>query len=276
LYFRPRNFLYGAYWLHNSHRPIRKEEFGIKFQLPKKIRRPGDLVEMLLLTIVLGSTLLFVVWQLSTAKVEPNVPELNERIEFLGQELSLLSERYERSKAREAVLERETDVVRRANHLLREQESQRQAELGRLQAELDFYSRLAGTGGEQKGLSVYQIDLVSTQSPRVFQFVLTLTQNIRRASIISGKVRIDMEGTVDDSTVTLYWSQLTDDASAEPKFRFKYFQQLEGYLSLPENFNPTRLLVTLDVKDRRKSVSRTFEWRDLLRQASEAGQSVSN
>lgn len=221
-------------------------------------------MEVLFLTIVLGSVLLFVVHQLATSRIEPEVSELNERIAFLGRELTLLSARYERTRAREAVLEQEAEVVRKANRLLRQEESKRQAELGRLQTELDFYSRLAGTGGEQKGLSVYQVDLIQTQSPRVFQFVLTLTQNIRRASIISGKVKMDLEGTLDNRAVTLYWSQLTDGGNPEPGFRFKYFQQLEGYLSLPEKFEPIRLVVTLDVKDRRKSVSQSFSWQDLL------------
>ena len=246
----------------------------IKFHLPKKFPRLGDLAEMFLLTLLLGSALLFVVYQLSTSKIAPEVSVLNERIDFLGQELALLSASYERSKARETVLEQETEVVRGANRLLREQESQRQAELGRLQAELDFYSRLAGTGGEQTGLSVYQVELIATESPRVFQFILTLTQNIRRASIISGKVKMDMEGTLEDRVVTLYWSQLTGGATAEPSFRFKYFQQLEGYLALPENFDPTRLLVTLEVKGQRKSVNRAFNWQDLLAPAQNEAPSI--
>ena len=130
---------------------------------------------------------------------------------------------------------------------------------------LGFVTRLlAGTGGELTGLAVYEAELGATDSPRVFQFILTLTQNIRRASIISGKLRLDVEGTLDHRPVTLDWSQLTDGAPAEPSFRFKYFQQLEGYLTLPEHFSPTRLLVTLDVKDQRKPVSRAFDWQNLL------------
>ena len=233
-------------------------------RLPKKGPLNNKLVEALLLTILMASVLLFVVYQLAVSKVEPEVPELKEQLEFLGQELATLSGRYKKNRARLTVLERETEVVRKANRLLREEESQRQAELNQLQSELDFYRRLAGTGGEQTGLAVYEAELTATDSPRVFQFILTLTQNIRRASIISGKLKLDVEGTLDHRPVTLYWSQLTDGATAEPSFRFKYFQQFEGYLTLPENFSPTRLLVTLDVKDQRKPVSRAFDWQKLL------------
>jgi hypothetical protein len=152
---------------------------------------------------------------------------------------------------------------------LREQESERQAELNSLQSELDFFRRLAGTGGAQTGLDVYRAELVTTGSDRVFQFVLTLTQNIRRASIVSGRVRIDVEGTLSDRPVTLHWSELGDGNEPEPAFRFKYFQQIEGYLALPEAFLPIQLVVTLEAKGARNTVQRRYEWNTLLSKPSD-------
>jgi hypothetical protein len=244
----------------------------IKFRLPRRIPFIGEAAEALLLTVLIVSSLMFVVYQLAVSKVEPEVPELKDQAEFLGRELATVSRRYREAQARLTVLERETEVVRNANRLLRKEESQRQAELNLLQAELDFYRRLAGTGGEQTGLAVYEAELSATDSPMVFRYVLTLTQNIRRASIVSGKLKLDVEGTLDDRPVTLFWSQLSDGATAEPSFRFKYFQQFEGYLTLPENFGPTRLLVTLDVNGLRKPVSRAFDWKKLLDPMAEASE----
>jgi len=219
---------------------------------------------MLVLTVLLISLLMFVVYQLATSRVEPETKELKEQVAFLGQELAALSERYQRKQSRLRVVEREAEVFRRANRLLREAESRRQAELGRMQSELDFYSRLAGTSGSQTGLAVYAAEIIATDSERVFQFILTLTQNLRRASVISGRARMDVEGTLDNRPVTLNWSQLTDGSTPEPSFRFKYFQQLQGYLTMPENFNPTRLRVTLEVKDKRKPVSHAIDWDELI------------
>ena len=155
-------------------------------------------------------------------------------------------------------------MLREANRLLQEGESERQAEMNRLQSELDFYQRLAGTGGTQSGLDIYRAEIQPTESERVFQFVLTLTQNIRRTAIVSGRARIELEGITDDRPVTLHWSQISDDDTPEPSFRFKYFQQLEGYLTLPEKFSPTRMVVTLEAGERRKPVVRGFDWAELL------------
>jgi len=219
--------------------------------------------EAMVLTIVVAAVLLFIVWQLSSVKVVPETTDLQNEVRFLSGELETLTGRMELAQARLVVSEQEADVIRQANRLLRADESERQDELSQLRSELDFYRRLAGTGGEQSGLDVYRAEVIPTESGKVFQFILTLTQNIRRASIITGRARMDIEGTMENRPLTLYWSQISDGETPEPSFRFKYFQQLEGYLTLPDGFKPTRLLVTLEAKGQRKPVIRKYSWLEL-------------
>ena len=219
---------------------------------------------MFVVTVLLVSVLMFVVYQLASSPVEPESEELKEQVAFLGQELATVAGQYKRNQARLTVVEREAEVFRGANRLLRSQESERQAELIRMQSELDFFRRLAGTSGTQTGLAVYAAEIITTDSDRVFQFILTLTQNIRRASVISGRARINLEGTLDDQPVTLNWSQVSDGSTPEPSFRFKYFQQMEGYLVMPEKFSPTRLQVMLEVEGQRKPVVHAFNWAELV------------
>ena len=138
--------------------------------------------EALTITVAITAALLFVTWQLAATPRGATAEELRSNVIFLSSELEALKQRLDRSQAREAVLAREADVLRQANRLLQEEESQRQAEMNTLQSELDFYRRLAGTGGTQAGLDVYRAELQSTASERVFKFELTLTQNIRRSS----------------------------------------------------------------------------------------------
>jgi hypothetical protein len=229
----------------------------------RKVFFKSGFVEALVVTVAIAAVLVFVTWQLASAPSATGAEDLQENLEFVSSELQTLKERLDRAQAREAVLQREADVLRQANRLLREQETARQAELDTLQAELDFYRRLAGTGGAQSGLDVYRAELLPTGSDRVFQFVLTLTQNIRRAAIISGRARFDVEGTLEDRAATLRWSQIGGD-EPEPSFRFKYFQQIEGYLNLPADFKPLRLVITLDAKGSRGAVQRSYDWNVLL------------
>jgi len=110
--------------------------------------------ETTVLTIVVAAVLLFVVWQLASTKVVPETKDLQNEVRFLSGELAPIKARLERLQAKQVVVEREADVLRLANHMLKEHESERQAQLGQLQSELDFYRRLAGTGGAQSGLDI--------------------------------------------------------------------------------------------------------------------------
>lgn len=213
---------------------------------------------------VFVATLLFITYQLAVLDSDKSSDEVLEENEFLRNELDVLASRLENSEARLAVLEQEAAVIRSANRQLRSEEAERQAEIDQLQAQVDFFGRLSGTSGSQTGLTVFQVELERTASPMVFRFVLSLTQNMQRASIVSGKASLDLEGTLDDRAVTLYWPQLSEGITSDTGFRFKYFQQLEGYITLPEAFSPTRLLVSLDVKGQRNPLVETFDWQQLI------------
>lgn len=228
-----------------------------------KLNFINPFTEQVVLTLAVAAVLLFSVWQLASTDVVPETQGLQDDVHFLSGELHSIKSRMEQLRERQVVLEQETAIMRKANRLLRENESVHQAELGRLQSKLDFYRMLSGTGGTQEGLGIYRAEIIPTESERVFQFILTLTQNIRRAAIITGRVRIDVEGTLEDRPVTLYWSQVSDGETPEPAFRFKYFQQVEGYLTLPDGFSPTRLLVNLEAKGQRKPVVRNYNWNEL-------------
>ena len=208
--------------------------------------------------------LLFTTWYLASTPIPPDAARQQDEIEFLSGEVEALRQKLDRAIDRQAMLEHESSIQREANRLLRLDEAARQAEINRMQSQLDFYQRLAGSGASRNGLDIYRLELLFTPSARVFQFVMTLTQNIQRAAVVSGKVGISVEGTLDDRPVTLYWSQLTDGNTAEPSFRFKYFQQLEGYFSLPEGFEPVQLSVTLDTSSRRSALQKSYDWLSLL------------
>jgi len=220
--------------------------------------------------------LVYATYRLTLYQAVPELSAAKARIKAQKAEIRSLSKRLQSSKAQQQVSEQEAHVMRQANQLLRETESSRQAELNRLQTELDFYQRLAGTSGTQSGLAIYHLELNNTGSERIYRFVLTLTQNLRRSAIVSGKVRFDVEGTLRDRLLSLPWSGVTDGNEPEPTFRFKYFQQLERYLEFPEEFEPTRVQVSLEVKGQKKPVTRSFDWKQLTapdeQTAEESGQ----
>jgi hypothetical protein len=219
---------------------------------------------LLLLKILLALAVLYAVHAVSVRWAEPELEAKKVRIRALRTEVKELGNRVESSRVRQKMAERQVEVLRQANNLLRQEESNRQAEMQRLQGEVEFYQRLAGTSGSQEGLAVYELELQATASPQVYRFVLTLTQNLRRSALISGSAGLEMEGTRDNQPVTLKWADLTSAGTERPEFRFKYFQQVDGYLTIPADFQAERVLVVLRAKGSKTPVSRDFSWTELM------------
>ena len=221
----------------------------------------------LLFKVLLALAVLYAVHAISVRWAEPELGAKKVRIRALRVEVKELGRRVESSRVRQKMAERQVEVLRQANNLLRQEESNRQAEMQRLQGEVDFYQRLSGTSGSQEGLAVYELELQTTASPQVYRFVLTLTQNLRRSAIVSGTASLELEGTRQDQAVTLKWKDLNRDNASRPEFRFKYFQQLDGYLTVPGDFQPERLRVALNAKGSSKALGRDFSWAELIQPA---------
>ncbi|MDZ4731839.1 MAG: DUF6776 family protein [Xanthomonadales bacterium] len=232
----------------------------------ERIPKPGPSPKrwQLLLKFLLGLAVIYAVHAITLSWAEPELEAKKVRIRALRVEVKELGHRVETSRVRQKMAERQVEVLRQANNLLRQEESSRQADMQRLQGEVDFYQRLAGTSGSQEGLAVYELELQPTASSQVYRFVLTLTQNLRRSALISGTASIELEGTRQNKPVTLKWKDLTTSNTARPEFRFKYFQQLDGYLTLPADFQPERVQVSLNAKGSSKSPGRNFSWSELM------------
>lgn len=188
----------------------------------------------------------------------------NYHVDALQEDLQNLNEELAAQRSRLAVAEREVDVVRRANALLRKSEREHQDEIAGLRADLAFYRRLGGASGSQNPLAVHYLELQSTQSPRVYRMIFTLTQNLRWAAVISGQVELGVDGIANGTARHLTEKQLLAESAAPLKFQFKYFQQLERLITLPEGFEPSRLTIRLKSRSLRADVEQSMEWQSLF------------
>jgi len=190
----------------------------------------------------------------------------NYQIEALQGDLQVALDQLTAERSRSMVAEREADVVRRANALLRASERKRQDEIAGLQADLEFYRRLGGANGSQAPLSVHQVELQATQSPRVYRIIFSLTQNLRWAAVISGKIQLGVDGIQSGVAEHLTNEQLLAESVEPLIFKFKHFQQLERLITLPEGFEASRLTIQLKSSSLRTPVEQSMEWHSLFNQ----------
>lgn len=168
---------------------------------------------------------------------------------------------------RVAVLERAQQVANAANADLQRQIGERQEEIAGLRTDLAFYSSLTRADAGREALSVEALSIVPARgNPRLFNFSVTLTQNLKPGQTTSGQVKLSISGTRADKLATLAWTDLA--ANADPKgmgFAFKYFQQIKGTLLLPPGFVPNSVRVEADADAEFGRSSRDFAWGDALR-----------
>lgn len=162
-----------------------------------------------------------------------------------------------------ATLRRSDQISREANRDLQRTLAERDEEISGLRADVAFYERFVGATGQRRGLSVHDMEM-QLQSEGTWHFVATLTQNLNRGAVNTGRLTVSVEGMRNDRLERLSWTRLRKQNNAPgAAYSFKYFQQVEGDLFLPADFKPVRVTVRL-VPAGAAAVEQSFAWAEVL------------
>lgn len=157
-------------------------------------------------------------------------------------------------------LSRSDQISRDANRDLQGALAERDEEIAGLRADVAFYERLVGATAQRRGLNVHELKM-QPQAGQAWHFTATLTQNLNRGAVNAGDLRLLVEGTQGGRLKRLDWAALRQQPQADGMpYSFKYFQQVEGDLMLPEGFEPVRVIVQLKPANG-ALVEQSFPWR---------------
>ncbi|MEM9181774.1 MAG: DUF6776 family protein [Pseudomonadota bacterium] len=158
-----------------------------------------------------------------------------------------------------AVAERARQVGENAMAELKRSVFELDQQLASQREEVSFYRRLLDAGGSVRGLAVHEFELTPTPSPQVFGYRLVLTQNLKKTRRVDGTLALTVAGVADDRATRLTGTELglTDPSRA---FEFKYYQLLEGRITLPAGFTPMEVEVQAKAKGSKRTIERTFSW----------------
>ncbi|SKA03742.1 DUF6776 family protein [Novilysobacter spongiicola] len=200
--------------------------------------------------------------------VSPASADVRAQLADSRRALERLRGEHEELQQRVATLSRSDQISRDANRDLQGTLSERDEEIAGLRADVAFYERLVGATAQRRGLSVHALNMVPNES--AWHFQTTLTQNLNRGAVSSGDLTVSIEGSRDGRLETLDWDALRQQEDAPPKdYSFKYFQQVEGDVFLPEDFNPVRVTVRLQPRSGR-ATEQSFTWADATRSSAPA------
>jgi hypothetical protein len=137
-----------------------------------------------------------------------------------------------------------------------------QAQAARQQQDLAFYRGIVTQSATGLGVKIQQVRIARTESPQRFRVRLTLVQSARPDAAMSGVATFKVEGESRTGAAVHDLEDLTGGKRGELTFNFRYFENLDQEIELPQGFTPERL--TVDVRATRKGVTpltQTFLWK---------------
>lgn len=137
-----------------------------------------------------------------------------------------------------------------------------QAQVARQTEELAFYRAVVAEGAPAIGVRVGTVRLSSAKPAGHFLVHVSLVRAGRTDGMTTGSVDLTVDGQdAAGKAATLGGQALTDGASADVPYDFRYFQDLEQTVALPPGFRPEHL--TVEVSSSRKDIApltQTFPW----------------
>lgn len=139
-----------------------------------------------------------------------------------------------------------------------------QDEIYELKEEVAFYRTILEPGDTGKGLRIQSLKVQRDGQRNRYRYKLVLTQVLTRAQTVHGDVQVTIYGRrgADQGVLTL--GDVTADKDKEIHFRFKYFQKLQGVMTFPDGFTPTRVALRVMPGGKAKqAVEKTFNWSEI-------------
>lgn len=165
-------------------------------------------------------------------------------------------------RERLALLQRSGQVDREAYGRVRASLQRLQDETLELKQKLAFYRSVVGPHPGGPGLQVRSFTVRSAGGNRAYRYELILSRVRSRGSEARGTVRVLVDGVQGGVSRQLKVTAPGGSGGRTVmRYRFKYFQRLQGRVQLPPGFRPRSVRVELHPDGRhRRVIEKTFQW----------------
>ena len=183
------------------------------------------------------------------------------------QELSeqLIGTETENSELRRqvAILDRSSVMDQRATEEVQATIIGLRDRVAQLEQDIVYYRQVVSAEIEDTGLIISQLDIDATRESNRYRYKLVLRQQDADGDTsLIGHVNINLVGSQGEEQQILSLRDLSaEQDQLNIRLRFKYFQNIEGELVLPDNFIQDRLKVAaVSVEPVEKSINQNFSW----------------
>ena len=179
----------------------------------------------------------------------------------LNAKMAALEEENERLRAEVASAELARNVDNKAYADVEKNLADLQAQVLKHREQLTFYRGIVSPEDGIGGLRIQRFQVLPNGADHHFRLRLVLVQSMRQEAVVSGAVVVQIEGVRDNRPVQLALPQAgaVTRADGQLPFQFRYFQNLEQDIVLPEGFEPRA--VNVEVRSARLApVRESYPW----------------
>lgn len=161
-----------------------------------------------------------------------------------------------------ALQETHREIEREAYKLVEDNLADLEAKIQEQSDAIAFYRGIVSPKDGGRGLRVQDLKLTKGNEEGHYNLRLVLVQVMQHDRSVKGDVDFSLEGTQDGEAMTYKLEQLLpDDGDVSWPFAFRYFQDFDRELVLPDGFTPEK--INVEVVSRTKSIAsvkQTFDW----------------
>ncbi len=181
-------------------------------------------------------------------------PDSKHRIETLEKERNTLRREL-------AMVKQAAEIDRESIVSIRDQIKQYQDERLKMEEELAFLRGIVSTNNKKQALRVQNFKLEPGLEEGQYIYRFSVTQVINSGTVAKGVIELNIDGLQSGRSARLGLGQVSEDKLDKIKMRFRFFQNVEGKLQLPKDFEPAS--IEIDVKPsggKLEPVKESFNW----------------
>ena len=181
----------------------------------------------------------------------------------LNNELAALQSENAELHRQVTILDRSSEMDRRATVEVQSTVGTLQGRVAQLEQDITYSRGVVSAETEGTGLVISQFDLDGIRESDLFRYKLVLRQQDADGdSYLEGHVNVNLVGQQGETQKVLALKDISEEQDQlDIRLRFKYFQNIEGELTLPEGFTPERFqIAAMSVEPVEKSINQNFSW----------------
>lgn len=204
----------------------------------------------------------YLIFEFGRIQANYNIVDAATERQAYEDQIELLQEEINSLKEEVVLLETHRDIDREAYNDVEKSLTALQAKIQEQTDAIAFYRGIVSPADGAAGLRVQDLKLSRGAAERAYNIRLVLVQSLKHDRKVSGDVNLVVEGTLDGAAATYAYAQLSPDAErSDWVFSFRYFQDFEREIILPDGFTPER--VNIEVRSRTRSIAsieESFSW----------------